>query len=216
MYVLMAKEKILLLGGGGHCKSVIEAIESGDQFEIAGILDSADKVGQSTLGYPVLGTDDKLVELLPQIPNVIVTVGQLKNANKRLQLYEFAKNAGAQFPIIVASTAYVSRHATVGEGTVILHHAFVNAGAHIGSNVIINTAALIEHNATIGNHTHISTGAIINGNCEVGSQVFFGSNAVLKQGIKVTDNSIVGAGAVVVKEVSQAAVLLGNPAKKYS
>lgn len=211
----MGKQQILLLGGGGHCKSVIEAIESQDVFQIGGILDSADKVGQRMLGYPVIGTDEDLGRLVGKIPHVLITVGQLKDAGKREHLYRLAKEAGAVMPVIIASTAYVSRHAAIGEGTVVLHHAFVNAGARIGTNVIINTAAIIEHDAKVGSHTHISTGAIINGGSEVGSRVLVGSNAVLKQGITIEDNSIVGAGAVVIRTVTEPKIIIGNPAKPY-
>jgi sugar O-acyltransferase (sialic acid O-acetyltransferase NeuD family) len=209
----MAKEQILLLGGGGHCKSVIEAIESQGHYQIAGILDSPDKVGQTTLGYPVIGTDDELGKFIDRIPNVLITVGQLKDAGKRQHLFTFAKSAGAVLPVIIASTAYVSKHAVIGEGTVILHHAVVNADAQVGTNVIVNTGAIIEHDAKVGDHSHISTGAVINGGCEVGSRVLTGSNAVLNQGIKVEENSIVGAGAVVIQHVKKGTVVVGNPAK---
>ena len=211
---LMAKEQILLLGGGGHCKSVIEAIESQGVYQIAGILDSPDKVGQATLGYPVIGTDEELGKFIDRIPNVLITVGQLKDAGKRQHLFTFAKSAGAVLPVIIASTAYVSKHARIGEGTGIMHHAVVNAGAQVGATVIINTSAIIEHDAQVGDHSHISTGAVINGGCEVGRRVLVGSNAVLKQGIRIQENSIVGAGAVVIQEIKQAAVVVGNPAKE--
>ncbi|QNF33805.1 acetyltransferase [Adhaeribacter swui] len=210
----MAKERILLLGAGGHGKSVIEAIESEGRFEIAGILDSPDKVGQTLLGYPVLGTDADLHAFITSIPNVIIAVGQLKSAAKRKQLFQLAKDAGAILPVIVASTAYVSKHATLAEGTVVLHQAFVNAAARIGKNSIINTSAIVEHDATIGDHCHISTKAVINGECSLGHEVFIGSGAILKNGIFIQDKVVIGAGAVVLKTGKTNSVLVGNPAKE--
>jgi sugar O-acyltransferase (sialic acid O-acetyltransferase NeuD family) len=210
----MAKKEILLLGAGGHCKSVIEAIESQNEFHIAGILDMPEKVGQTVLGYPVIGSDENIAEWIAKIPNAVVTVGQLKSAAVRIRLYTRLKEVGANLPVIVASSAYVSRHASISEGTVVLHQAFVNAGASIGVNAIINSAAIVEHDAMIGDHTHVSTGARINGDCIIGNEVLIGSNAVLRNGINIESKVVVGAGAVVVKNVSKGLTVVGNPAKE--
>jgi len=212
----MVKEKILLLGGGGHCKSVIEAIESERRFEIAGILDSLDKIGQKILGYSILGTDPELADFVKNIPNVIITVGQLEDGTKREHLYKLVKSTGANLPVVIASSAQVSKHARIAEGSVILHQATVNANAVIGVNTIINTSAIIEHDAAIGDHCHISTGAVINGNCTVGNRTLIGSNAVLKHGVGIEKDVVVGAGAVVINNVREHAVVAGNPAKEIN
>jgi sugar O-acyltransferase (sialic acid O-acetyltransferase NeuD family) len=210
----MSKERILLLGAGGHCKSVIEAIESQNEYCIAGILDIPEKVGQEVLGYPVVGSDENINEWVKKVPNALITVGQIKSAALRIRLYTKLKEAGAHLPVIIASSAYVSRHSNISEGTVVLHQAFVNAGANVGFNVIINTASIVEHDAFIGNHTHISTGARVNGDCLIGSEVLVGSNAVIKNGVSIQDRAIIGAGAVVVKDVTKDLTVVGNPAKE--
>lgn len=207
------KKEILLIGGGGHCKSVIEAIESEGKYAIAGIIDSPEKVGQTVLGYPIIGSDKDFPEFLTKIPTVLITVGQLKSAVVRVKLFEQLKALGAEFPVIIAASAIVSKHAEVGEGTVILHQCVINAGAEIGANNIINTAAVLEHDSKTGNHCHISTGAFINGDCEIGNEVLIGSCAVLKQGLKIGNKAIIGAGSVVIKEVQQGSIVVGNPAK---
>jgi sugar O-acyltransferase (sialic acid O-acetyltransferase NeuD family) len=211
---LISNDQILLVGGGGHCKSVIEAIESEGKYNISGIIDAPEKVGQTVLGYPIIGTDSDLPQLVSKVGNVIITVGQLKNAAVRIRIFEQLKELGANLPVIIAATARVSKHASLGEGTVVLHNALVNAGAEVGANTIINTGAVIEHDVRIGNHCHISTGALVNGDCEIGNQVLIGSGAVLKQGIKIAGNAVVGAGAVVLQNVNNAEVVVGNPAKE--
>lgn len=208
-----SKTNILLIGGGGNCKSVIEAIESQEQFQIFGIIDTSDKVGQCILGYFVVGTDKDLPRLLAETPAVLITVGQLKSATVRIKLFKKVKALGSVFPVIIASSAIVSKHAKIGEGTVIMHQAVVNAGAEIGVNAIVNTAAVIEHDTKIGNHCHISTGAVVNGGCRIGNEVLVGSCAVLKQGVKVENNVIIGAGSVVLKDVGLGKTIVGNPAK---
>lgn len=54
---------IILIGGGGHCKSVIEAAESSGRA-IAGILDMAENVGHEILGCKI----SVLMQISPNIP----------------------------------------------------------------------------------------------------------------------------------------------------
>ena len=130
---------LILIGGGGHCMSVIEAAESAGRT-ISGILDRPDLVGSEVSGYRIIGTDDDIQRYAAEC-EFIVTVGSIKSAEKRRILFNRLLNAGAVPAIVIASTAYVSGRAHIGPGTVVLHHATVNAGATIGENCIINTAA---------------------------------------------------------------------------
>ena len=190
------KEKILLVGGGGHCKSCIDVIEQEGRFTIAGIVDVPEKKQHNVLGYPVIGTDADLVELIKPFPNVLITLGQIKSPNRRMELFNMLKQMGARFPVIKSPLAYVSPHAHVAEGTIVMHHALINAGASIGRNCIINTKALVEHDAVIEDHCHISTGAVVNGGVKIGSGSFFGSGAVSKEYTSIPANSFIKANSL--------------------
>lgn len=144
---------MILLGGGGHCKSVIDVAESAG-YNILGILDMPEDVGNQVLDYKVIGTDDD-IPLYVDMAEFVITVGFIKNPATRIKLYNKVKEAGGKLATIIASTARVSKYSTIGEGTVVLHQAFVNAGAHIGANCIINTFCNIEHDAQIGDQCHI-------------------------------------------------------------
>ncbi|MBP5307060.1 MAG: NeuD/PglB/VioB family sugar acetyltransferase [Paludibacteraceae bacterium] len=200
---------IILIGGGGHCKSVIEAI--GNEREILGILDKPELVGQKVLDIPVIGCDDDMASFASKA-DFIITIGFIKNAELRIRLYDSVKNCGGHLATVIASTAHVSKHATIGEGTVVMHRAFVNAGAVVGDNVILNTFCNIEHDAVIGNQCHISTGVMVNGDCRVGHNVFVGSGSVLANGISISDNIVVGAGSLVRKTLRTPGIYSGNPA----
>ncbi len=205
-------ENLILVGGGGHCRSVIDVVEAEGRFRIAGIVDAPEKVGERICGYPIMATDDDLPMLAQTYQYFLVTVGQVKSGAIRTRLFHQIKSLGGILPTIIAPTAYVSRHATIGEGTVVMHRAFVNAGARVGINGIINTAALIEHDAEIGDFCHISTGAIVNGTGVVGDGCFVGSNAVLAHGVELLPGSLIGAGAVVLCNTQSNALYVGNPA----
>jgi len=174
-------EKILLVGGGGHCKSVIDVIEQEGRFKIAGVIDKKELLGQDVLGYKVIGSDDDLEKLSKEYNYAIVTVGQIRSNTIRVKLFKLLKQLNYQLPVIVSPLAYVSPHAKVDEGSIIMHHALVNADAYVGKNAIINSKALIEHDAVIEEHCHISTGTIINGGVKVKANSFVGSNSTTKE-----------------------------------
>lgn len=205
------KRPLILIGGGGHCKSVIEVAES-TGYEIKGILDMPDEVGKEVLpGHKVIGTDNEIPQYVEEC-DFVITVGFIKNPALRIKLYNKVKAAGGRLATIIASTAHVSKYAELGEGTVIMHHAFVNAGAKIGDNCIINTFVNIEHDAEVGNQCHISTGTMVNGECKIGENCFIGSQSVCANCIEIATDIIVGAGSVVRKSIRVKGIYAGNPA----
>ena len=206
----MERKELILVGGGGHCKSVIEVAESAG-YSILGILDMPEEVGKTVLGYKVVGTDDDIPQFVGKA-EFVITVGFIKNPAIRIRIFDKIKSAGGRLATIIASTARVSKYAEVGEGTIVMHQAFVNAGAKIGCNCIINTFSNIEHDAQVGDQCHISTGTMVNGDCKIGERVFIGSQSVLANGITVGDDIIVGAGSLVRKSISTKGIYSGNPA----
>ncbi|MFZ4441682.1 MAG: NeuD/PglB/VioB family sugar acetyltransferase [Syntrophales bacterium] len=193
------KGKIILIGGGGHCKSCIDVIEQEGRFTIAGIVDVPEKKQHTVLGYPVIGSDADLVELIKTFPNVLITLGQIKSPVRRIELFNDLMQMGVHFPVIQSPLAYASPHAQVAEGSIVMHHAVINAGASVGRNCIINSKALIEHDAVIEDHCHISTGAVVNGGVKIGSGSFFGSGAVSKEYTIIPANSFIKANSLIPK-----------------
>ncbi len=194
---MKSKEKIILVGGGGHCKACIDVIELHNRFEIVAIVDKPEKIGQVILNYPIRFTDEDILYLAREYRNFIITVGQIESVELRIRLYNTIKSLNVHFPTIISPLAHVSSHASIGEGTIVMHHALVNAGARIGVNSIINSKALVEHDAKVGNFCHISTGAILNGGVIVGDNSFVGSNTVVIQNVTISDNSFIKAGSLV-------------------
>jgi sugar O-acyltransferase (sialic acid O-acetyltransferase NeuD family) len=210
----MSTRPLLLVGGGGHCRSCIEAIESGGRYRIIGIVDARLGRGELVLGYPVLGADEELPALVRRWKNAIVTVGSVGSGAVRARLFDMLEKAGASLPALFASTAVVSRRAVVGAGSIVMHGAVVNAGARVGKNCILNTGCLVEHDARVGDNCHVSTGAVVNGECTIGSDAFIGSGAVIRNGIGICAGAVIGAGAVVVKDIREAGTFCGVPARR--
>ncbi len=201
------EEKIMLIGGGGHCKACIDVIEISGHFHIEGILDVTEKLHQKVLGYEIIATDDDLPSLVNKHVGFLITLGQISSPAKRIRLFERLKDLNAKLPTIISPLAYVSRNAQIDEGTIVMHQALVNTNAHVGKNCIINTKALIEHDVIIGNHCHISTGAIINGGVKVKSGTFLGSNTAVRENIEIGSNSVIGCQTRVLSSVPPGALL---------
>lgn len=195
-------EKIIILGMGGHAKSIIDAIERENKYEIAGYVvnDCRDALGDKK--YPVLGKDDDLSGLFQQgIHNAAIGIGFLGKSNLRKRLYEKIKNIGYNLPVVCDPTAIIASGVSIGDGTFIGKGAILNTDSQIGKMCIINTGAIVEHDCQVGDFSHISVGTVLCGEVLVGTEAFIGANATVIQGRKVEDGCIVGAGEVIKKNV---------------
>lgn len=208
----MDSKKLILVGGGGHCKSVINVIRLLNR-EIKGILDIPEKVGNKILDVPIIGTDKNINEYISDC-EFVVTLGFIENPNVRIRLFQQIANLGGNFATLISPLANVSKYSRIGKGTVILNGVNVNADALVGENVILNTNSNIEHDVVVSDHCHISTGACINGVATIGKAVFVGSNSVVNNCIYICDDVIIGSGGVVIKDIVSPGKYVGNPCRK--
>lgn len=207
----MERQKLILIGGGGHAKACIDVIHSTEGFDIIGYIDQSPVLDEK-FGIPYLGTDS-IIEAHITKAKFIITVGQIKSADIRFKLYNTIKSLGGHLATVIAKNAYVSPLAQIKEGTIIMHGAIIQTDVKIGANCIINDGAIIEHDCIVSNHVHVSTGALLNGNVNIADFSFVGSGAIIIQGISIAEETIIGAGAVVVNNVNGKRTIKGNPAK---
>lgn len=193
------KPEIILIGGGGHCRSCIDVIEQCDTYQIVGIVDVQQKLHSKIFGYEIIAIDTDIPDLVKEYKYFFITLGQIKSPDLRIKFFRQIKELGVELPSIISPRAYVSKHAHVGVGTIVMHHALVNAGAEVGDNCIINTNALIEHDVKINNHCHVATSAVVNGGTHVEEASFVGSGAICREAISISQRSIIGCNETVKK-----------------
>ena len=209
----MAKKKIVLIGGGGHCKVIISILKKLDNFEIAGIVDDY-KVETLISGIKIIGTDDDLKDIYQSgIHDALITVGSTKDNTKRYKLFNVAREIGYNFPVIISPEAIVDESVKIDEGTVIMPGSIINIDSFIGKNCIINTGTIIEHDCKIGDYCHIAPGVHVSGAVNIGELSFIGIGATIIQGIKIGKNVTIGAGSVAIKDIPENVIAVGNPAK---
>jgi len=210
----MHKEKLILIGGGGHCKACIDVIEQCSEYEIAGILDDASLVGKDVLGYKIVGTDNDIPKYIEMSYFFLITIGQIKSSEKRKKAFLFLLENRASIATVLSPRSYISKHAEIGIGSIVMHNVIVNAAAKVGMNCILNTGSDIEHDVVIGNHTHISTLAVVNGDCKIGNGVFLGSSSSVSGQINIGDDVTIGSGSIVIRDIWEPGIYVGNPVNK--
>ena len=198
-------EHIIVIGGGGHAKVVIDCIRSAGDT-VAGILDDSLAVGGTVLHIPVLGKTEDYMHFADK--KFIVAIGN--NAVRR----RLAENMDVEWYTAVHPRATVSQYAKLGKGSVVMPGAVINAGANIGNHCIINTGAVVEHDNRIGDYVHISPAAPLGGTVAVGDSTHVGIGASVKNNITICGGCTIGAGAVVVKDITECGVYVGVPAHK--
>lgn len=201
-------KKALIIGAGGHTRSLIELLEQ-SEWQIEGIIDesfNSDKQ-ETVLGYAVVGDWNwkKLSEY-----QVFIGNGRLQDRDRVFK--QFQKQLVQEN--VWHPRASISKHTKMGFSNQIFANAMINSEVIIGNNNIINTSSVIEHNCVIGNHNHISIGALVCGKVTIGSHCFLGAGSVIKDGISICDDVTVGANSVVIQDITLPGTYVGNPTKR--
>lgn len=208
-------EPIVLIGGGGHAKSVIDSIKSEGKWNIIGILDNSDKIGQYIADIPVIGTDDDLPMLYNQgVRFVFITIGSIGNVHIRRKLFNKVTEIGFLFPNIIDKSAIIAADIELGTGNFFAKRTVINAGSIIGNQTIINTGAIVDHDCFIGDFVHLSPGSVLSGGVKIGRDSHIGTNSTIIQYINIGEQVLIGAGSVVLKDIKDNMKGYGNPCKE--
>ncbi|MFH1846207.1 MAG: acetyltransferase [Candidatus Omnitrophota bacterium] len=210
----MDKDRIILIGGGGHCKVVIDAIRLAGKYEIEGIIDPGLEPGSDIMGVPVLGGDEILTEVYNKgVKNAFIAVGSVGDCTARKLIYEKIKGIGFDIPVIRHPKTVIAPDVELGEGSLIAASVTINSGTKIGKNAIINTSSSIDHDCRIGDFTHISPGTVLSGGVKIGDFSHIGAGSVINQVISIGDECIIGSGSVVTRGIPSGSKAFGSPCK---
>ena len=201
---------LLVIGAGGQGKVVADtAYEHGHWKKIA-FLDDRYPELNSLLSCPVLGKIEHAPLFSHEYSDIVVAIG---NNLVRVKLIRHFKKIGFSIPIVVHPSAFVSKFAKIGSGSVIFAQGVVNAGAEIGIGCIVNTGATVDHDCSIGDGVHVSPGAHLAGEVKIGSYSWIGIGSAVIQQISIGKNVLIGAGTVITKNIPDDVTVVGVPGK---
>jgi sugar O-acyltransferase (sialic acid O-acetyltransferase NeuD family) len=213
----MTKE-IIIVGTGGNCLDILDTLNdiNGAQrktvYRCVGFLDDDErKWGQELLGAPVLGPLDTANKYGDYF--FANGIGSANNFWKKREIIARTQIPRERFETILHPTASISRTANLGRGVVVFQNVTITSNVTIGDHVVILPASVISHDDVIGSYTCIAGGVCISGNVRVGESCYLGSNTSVKDGLKIGDFSLVGMGSVVLRDVAENSVVIGNPAR---
>ena len=207
------RNRIVVVGAGGHALSLIQVIRTSNGSEIAGLVDPQRRVGEVVGGIEVIGDDCLLEKRMIRNVSLVIAVGITSGDRIRKMLYDKFCALGYPFALIRDQNSIVADDVMLNDGAQVMPGAVIQPSTVIGRNTIINTSAIIEHQCVIGEHSHVAPGAVIGGNVHVGDCTMIGLGARILPGLKIGDEATVGAGSVVTRDVENGATVVGVPAR---
>jgi len=196
--------QIAILGAGGFAKEVADLIEALGH-EVVGFWEEPGfGAGDSLLGRPVAS---RLLDL--KADAAVIATGE---PPLRKKLFELASQSFTMVTLVHPS-ACVSRHATVGAGTLVMQNVVVNANAVVGEDCLLNVACCIAHDCRVGSHVHLAPAVQMGGWSSVGDGTFCGTASVVLPRVAVGNFAICGAGSVVLSDVIEGDTVVGIPAR---
>jgi sugar O-acyltransferase (sialic acid O-acetyltransferase NeuD family) len=201
-------KSILIYGGGGHGKSVLELIKSLDTLDVVGFIDDGVNVGDLVLGVPVLGDKEKLIQLHSRgIRQAANAVGGIGNVRIRHTVFRRLIQAGFSFPTLVHPTAFVEPSASLAPGVQVFPLAYIGSEVEVGFGTIVNTGAVVSHECVLGDLVNISPGAILAGGVKVGEGTLIGMGVNINLQVRIGVGARVGNGAIVNADVKDGGVV---------
>lgn len=197
-----------ILGASGHSKVIIDILKL-NKTEISGLWDD-NKAIVTFCGFPVLGTLTDFNSYLADISIIAIGNNQIRKS--------VAHSINGRFGTAIHPSSIIDSTATVSPGSVLMANTVINADTLVGHHAILNTSCSVDHDCIIDDYVHVSPQAGLAGNVHVGEGTHIGIGASVIQGIKIGRWAIIGAGAVILRDVPDFAVVVGNPGRviKYN
>jgi acetyltransferase EpsM len=193
---------LLIYGGGGHGKSILELVQALGTYPVEGFIDDSLTAGSTILGIPVLGGAEMLEKLASEgIRLAVNAVGGIGDLETRVKIFQVLEDAGFDFPVLVHPTATVEPSANLSPGTQILPHAYVGTQTRVGFGVIINNGVIVSHDCQIGDYSGLAPGAMLAGEVQIGKYVQVGMGVTINLGLSIGEGSRLGNSAVIKQDV---------------
>lgn len=202
---------LIVVGGGGFAREVIWlARESRQAFDVIGCLDDADaSQGQTLSDVPVLGR----IEDWSRHPGAVFVVGIGAPRIRRDVVRKMQSSGTPEFATLVHRTVQHSAYVEFGAGSMITAGCLITTQIRIGQHAIVNIGCTVGHDTVIEDFCTVAPIVAISGNVHLQTGSEIGTGSSLRQGVRVGRGAMVGMGSVVTRDVPDADLVLGSPAR---
>ncbi|MFQ5427129.1 MAG: acetyltransferase, partial [Gaiellales bacterium] len=199
---------LLVFGGGGLSKSIIDVVRQRGKLEPLCVVDDGLEVGADVLGVPVVGGRATLGALHGHgLVRAVNAVGAIGDIGTRVAIFEALGEHGFELPVVVDVSASVAASAQLADGAQVFALAMVGSEAHIGRGAIVNSGAIVSHDCEIGAYTHVAPGALLAGEVRVGESVLVGMGVTARVGLRIGDGAIIGNGSTLRGDVESGTIV---------
>jgi sugar O-acyltransferase (sialic acid O-acetyltransferase NeuD family) len=197
------KNSIVVYGGGGHGKAVIELIRAVGGYTLIGVIDDGLETGNFVLDVPVLGDGARALPALNEAgcKLAINAVGGIGAISSRIQVFERLKEAGFSSPALVHPSAVIEPSALLSPGVQVFPHAYVGSSSKIEQGVIINTGVIVSHDCELAEYVNLAPGAILAGGVQVGEGTLLGMGVTINLGVSIGPRARIGNSATIKDDV---------------
>jgi sugar O-acyltransferase (sialic acid O-acetyltransferase NeuD family) len=194
-------KKIMIIGGGGHAKVLLEILKRLQCDVYAVVAPDIDKKSRLFKDLKYYVSDAEVLNYSTDQVILVNGVGSLPGSTLRKSIFDKFSRIGYEFLTVVSDLAIVSSFSTLGMGVQIMPGAIINTDTSIGANSIINSGAIVEHDCNLGHNNHIAPGAVLSGGVVAGNYVHVSTGAIIIQGINIGDHATIGAGATLTHDL---------------
>lgn len=184
-------KRLLIVGAGGHGRSVAEAVLAAVKYQLVGFVDDAAPSLQHVWDLPVFGAAVDLARYRAYADAAIVAVG---NNRLREELHQRLYAAGFELATVVHPRAIVSPRAVVGAGSAIMAGAMVGTEAQLGMGVIVNCGAVVDHHCRVEDFGHLGVNAAMAGGAVLGRGAWMQAGSALGYGVKIEAGVVLAPG----------------------
>lgn len=205
-------DSLVLIGSGGHAKSILFAIAPDRYSEVLSVT-WGPECFSSSLPVKQLHLKELSHLVVSRQSEYFVAVGD-RDLRLKIVMQLLEIDQEIEFATLISRSAIIASDLDIGQGTFIGHGVYVGPGCKIASHVVLNTGTILEHDCTISDFSMISPGAVIGGNVRIGSNSFVGIGSTLRDGISIGDGAVIGAGSLVVKDIQPNSLNYGVPSRE--
>jgi sugar O-acyltransferase (sialic acid O-acetyltransferase NeuD family) len=199
---------LVIYGGGGHGKSLIDLVRAAGRFDLVGVIDDGMKPGDNVMGLEVLGGAEMLGDLVARgVRQAVNAVGGVGNVVSRVDVFRRLHEAGFRCPTVVHPISVIEPSAHLSEAVQVMPRAYIGSESHIGYGSIVNTAAVVSHDCQVGSYVNVAPGALIAGAVEIGDRSLVGMGVTINLEVRVGQDALIGNGATVKRDVPDGAVV---------